>query len=62
MTVVLEENGSESTIVEGATRLDVVGDLIRVSSFFEEPVEVADARVSSVDFLGGRLVLEKKTV
>ncbi len=60
MTVVLQENGTEKTIVEGATLLEVDGDLIRVSTFFEAPAEVTGAVLRSIDFLGGRVILEKK--
>ena len=57
MSVVMEKEGGEELLVEGATRLEVEEGLIRVSTFFEAPVEVSGAVLREIDFLGGRVIL-----
>ncbi|MEN8189947.1 MAG: CooT family nickel-binding protein [Thermodesulfobacteriota bacterium] len=58
--VVVEENEGEQLVLENVTRLDVVEQGIRLSSFFEEPVMVDHGVVKHIDFLDGKVVLARK--
>ena len=60
MNIFLEEDGTEESIVENATRLDVAEDHIMVSALFEEPKQVAGVRIQSIDFLAGKVILHKE--
>ncbi len=57
--VVLEEQGDERTLLENVTRLKVKDGGIELSAFFEEPMMVELASVKHIDFLDGKVVLEK---
>jgi len=57
--VVLEENGQQTTVMEQVTGLEVAGDGVRLSTFFEAPLTIPAARVERIDFLGGTVVLGK---
>lgn len=59
MSVVIREAEKEELIMESTTRLDVKNGGIEVSTFFEEPKFVPDVQVQSIDFLGGKVFLEK---
>lgn len=59
MSVVVEEDGVEEMIMENVTRLQVSGTTIEVSAFFEEPRRVEEVFIQSIDFLGGKVVLNK---
>lgn len=57
--VVAEAEGVEKVVLENVTRLQVLGTTIEVSAFFEEPQKIDAVRIQSIDFLGGKVVLEK---
>jgi predicted RNA-binding protein len=57
ISVIDEREGREKTILENVTRLDVVPDGVVLSTFFEEPMEVSNAVISRIDFLGGKVFL-----
>lgn len=59
MSVVVEEDGVEEMIMENVTRLQVSGATIEVSAFFEEPRKLEAVFIQSIDFLGGKVVLNK---
>jgi len=59
MSVYLEQGGLEETVMENASRLDVSGDRITVSTLFEEPKEISGVRIQFIDFLAGKVVLQK---
>lgn len=59
MSVVVEEDGVEEMIMENVTRLQVFGTSIEVSAFFEEPRRLEAVFIQSIDFLGGKVVLNK---
>ncbi len=52
-----EREGSEKKILESVTGLDVVPDGVVLHTFFEEPLEVSNAAISRIDFLGGKVFL-----
>ena len=59
MNVVLEEDGGQEKIMENVTHLEVTGEGVLVSTFFEEPKLVKSARIKNIDFLGGTVTLDK---
>lgn len=60
MSIYLEKEGSEECLMENASRLDVSGDLISVSTLFEEPKQIPGVRIQSIDFLAGKVLLKKE--
>ena len=60
MTVVLDQDDGQEKIMENATHLEVTGEGVLVSTFFEEPKLVKSAWVKNIDFLGGTVTLDKK--
>ncbi len=59
MSVVKCIGEKEELVMESVTSLEVKGSGVEVSTFFEEPKFVDDVSVSRIDFLGGKVVLEK---
>lgn len=62
MTVVLDQDDGQEKIMENATHLEVTGEGVLVSTFFEEPKLVKSAWVKNIDFLGGTVTLDNKTM
>lgn len=60
MSVLLIEHGKEELVMESVTRLEVREGGVEVSTFFEEPKFVPGVQVRTIDFLGGKMLLEKK--
>jgi len=60
MNVVLRNNAGQENIMENVTHLEVTGEGVLVSTFFEDPKLVKSARVKSIDFLGGTVTLDNK--
>ncbi|MDX1777093.1 MAG: CooT family nickel-binding protein [Desulfobulbales bacterium] len=60
MNVVLDNNGEQEKIMENVTRLEVTGEGVLVTTFFEDPKLVKSARVRDIDFLGGTVTLDNK--
>lgn len=60
MNVVLEHDGKQDKIMENVTRLEVTGEGVLVSAFFEDPKLVKSAWVKNIDFLGGTVTLDNK--
>jgi len=59
MNVVLEQDGQQEKVMDNVTSLEVTGEGVVVSAFFEEPKLVEAARVKSIDFLGGTVTLQE---
>jgi predicted RNA-binding protein len=57
MTVELEREPENERIMEGVTRLEVLEEGIRLSTFFEEPKILTGVRVKTIDFLSGLTTL-----
>jgi len=62
MKVVLDQDDGQEKIMENVTHLEVTGEGVLVSTFFEEPKLVKSAWIKNIDFLGGTLTLDKKTM
>lgn len=57
ISVVVIQDGNEEKIMENVTGLDVTGEGVVLSTFFEEPKTVPDVAITRIDFLGGKVVL-----
>ena len=60
MKVVLDQDDGQEKIMENVTHLEVTGEGVLVSTFFDEPKLVKSAWVKNIDFLGGTVTLDKK--
>jgi predicted RNA-binding protein len=60
MNVMFEHDGEQEQVMENVTSLEVSGEGVMVSTFFEEPKLVRSARVKSIDFLGGTVTLDNR--
>lgn len=58
MSVLVRAEEKEKLVMESVVRLVVKDNGVEVSTFFEEPVFVADVQVQEIDFLGGKVYLE----
>jgi len=59
MSVLVLEGTDEVLVMESVTRLEAKNNGVEVSTFFEEPKYVPDVRVLEIDFLGGKVFLER---
>lgn len=59
MNVVVEKDGIEKERFEDVTNLSVDGVTIRVSTLFAGAREVKNAVISSIDFMGGLVLLQQ---
>ena len=57
INVVVEREGEQQAVMESVTGLEVTPDGIVLTTFFEEPLKIADVHIKSIDFLGGGVVL-----
>lgn len=57
MNVVLVHDGQQDTVMENASVLEVTEAGISVSTLFEEPKLLKDAKIKKIDFLGGTVTL-----
>jgi predicted RNA-binding protein len=62
MKVVLDQDDGQEKIMENVTHLEVTGEGVLVSTFFEEPKLVKSAWIKNIDFLVGTVTLDKKTM
>jgi hypothetical protein len=58
--VVLKENDSETLMMENVTELDVHDRAVSITSLFEGPKIMQETMVRSIDFLGGKVYLQKR--
>ncbi|HIQ36548.1 MAG TPA: CooT family nickel-binding protein [Desulfocapsa sulfexigens] len=59
MSVLVLEDTNEELVMESVTRLEVKDNGVAVSTFFEETKFVAEVRVQEIDFLSGKVFLER---
>lgn len=57
--VVMEQNGVEELIMQNVTKLDVLENSISISSLFEGSKELQNTVIRNIDFLTGKVFLEK---
>ncbi len=59
MNVVLENEGQEEMLMEGASLLEATPEGVRLSSLFDPPRLIAGVQVVKIDFLNSRVILGK---
>lgn len=59
MSVLVLDGSAEELVMESVTRLEVKNNGVEVSTFFEDPKFVSEVRVQEIDFLGGKVFLER---
>ena len=62
MNVVLDQDGELEKVMDNVTHLQVTGEGVLVSTLFEEPKLVKSAWVKDIDFLGGKVTLDTKSI
>lgn len=62
ISVVVEKMGNQEKVLDNVTRLDVLANGVRLSTFFDEPKEIDNVHIASIDFLGGKVVLSESSV
>lgn len=58
VSVLLQKEGMQEKIMENVTLLEVEPEGIRISTMFEEPKLIADAKLTKIDFLDGSVTLQ----
>lgn len=59
MSVLVRGADKDELVMESVTRLEVKEGGVEVNTFFEEPKLVSGVHVQSIDFLGGKVILEQ---
>jgi len=59
MNVLLEKEGGDELLMEGASLLESKGDGVELSSLFDPPRLIPGVRVVRIDFLNGKVILGK---
>ena len=60
ISVVVEQDGEQEMVMDNVTGLQVTDDGIVLTTFFEEPLSVPDVAITQIDFLGGKVVLNRE--
>ncbi len=60
MSVVVEKDGVEETLLEDVTNLQVDNGTVSVSTLFEGSRKLQDVAIRSIDFMAGKVFLQKK--
>ena len=59
ISVVVEQEGIEELVMEDVTNLVVDSDGLEISTLFEGPKSLAQVAIRSIDFIAGKVVLQK---
>ena len=60
MSAVVERDGKVELVKENITRLDVLEKGVRISTLFEGPAELVGMTIHHIDFLTGKVFLQKQ--
>jgi predicted RNA-binding protein len=60
MSAVVERDGKVELLKENITRLDVLAKGVTISTLFEGPTEFIGMGVHHIDFLAGKVFLQKQ--
>ncbi len=58
-SVFMVKDGAEELLLENATTLEVLENGLKITTLFEGPQEIEGAKIGSIDFAGGKVVLEQ---
>ena len=59
--VVLEQDGAEELLMQNVTRLEVLESSVAITSLFEGSREIPNSVVRNIDFLAGKVFLQKRS-
>ena len=59
ISVYVENEGKEELLLEDVTNLSIETSGVKVSTLFEGSRDIADAVLTSVDFMAGKVILKK---
>lgn len=59
ISVLIEHEGKQEKVMDNVTGLQVIDGGVVLTTFFEEPLSVPDAVISRIDFLGGKVFLNR---
>jgi len=59
ISVVVERKGELEKVMDNVTGLQVTETGVVLTTFFEEPLAVKDVSISRIDFLGGKVFLNR---
>lgn len=59
ISVVVEKDGIEELIMEDVTNLVVDSDNLEISNLFEGPKSLEQVAIRSIDFMAGKVLLQK---
>ncbi len=59
ISVVIERDGVEELVMEDVTNLVIDSDSLQISTLFEGPKSVEQVVIRSIDFIAGKVMLEK---
>ena len=60
MSAVVEREGKVELVKENIVRLDMLATGVRISTLFEGPTELAGMTIHHIDFLTGKVFLQKQ--
>ena len=60
MSAVFEHEGKVELVKENIIRLDMLPTGVRISTLFEGPTEIVGMGVHHIDFLNGKVFLQKQ--
>ena len=61
ISVVVEQDGEQENVLDNVTGLKVTEEGIVLTTLFEEPLSVPDVAISRIDFLGGKVILNRES-
>jgi len=59
--VVMEQDGVEELIMQNVTKLEVHSDSVAITSLFEGSKEISNSVIRNIDFLAGKVFLQKRS-
>jgi predicted RNA-binding protein len=60
MSAVIDSEGKVEVLKENITRLDMLTTGVRISTLFEGPAELTGMTIHHIDFLAGKVFLQKQ--
>ena len=59
ISVVVEHDGEQEKVMDNVTGLQVTDEGVVLTTFFEEPLSISDVVISRIDFLGGKVFINR---
>lgn len=62
MSVVVQKDGAEELLLEDVVNLQVEDESLTISTLFEGAQEFRDVTIRSIDFMAGKVFLQKNKI